>query len=75
MDDLSMTPCLHRNVVLDTTGDIHFSGGEVWDNIQEKLLCLDCMEYVTEAEVRSTRRGNSPHITQPIQMEITHDHA
>ena len=51
MEALILLPCPHRNVVLDTTGGIHFSGGEVWDDIQERLLCLDCMEYVTEADI------------------------
>lgn len=75
MDDLSMTPCLHRNVVLETTGGTHFSGGDVWDNIQEKLLCLDCMEYVTEVEVRSAQSDFPPNLNHTTQMEVFHDHA
>lgn len=51
MDDLVLLPCPHRNVVLDTTGGMHFSGGEVWDDLNERLLCMDCMHYVTEADI------------------------
>lgn len=66
MDDLDLFPCSHRNVVLDTTGGMHFSGGEVWDDLNERLLCLDCLEDVTEAEI---------HTNQTIQLEVHHDHA
>lgn len=79
MDDLSIhinvLPCLHRHVVLDTTGGTHFSAGEVFDDIQERLLCLDCMEYVTEADVRFAQNNYLPILNPTIQMEITHDHA
>ncbi len=53
-DYMNFTPCMHRNVVVETSGGMHFSEGEVWDDIQEKLVCLDCGEYVTEAEVRGS---------------------
>ena len=66
MDTLVLLPCPQRNVVLDTTGGMHFSAGEVWDDIQERLLCLDCMEYVTEADIPTA---------QTIQLEVHHDHA
>ena len=56
MDDYSVhinySPCLHRHIVPVTTGNMHFSEGEVSDNIHEFLLCIDCMEYLTEEEVR-----------------------
>jgi hypothetical protein len=77
MDDLSIhinvLPCLHRNIVLDTTGGMHFSAGEAWDDIQERLLCLDCLQYVTEAEVRFAQHNYLPKSNQTIQMEISHD--
>ena len=53
----SFSPCLHRHVVPTVTGGMHFSEGQVWDDIQELLLCLDCMEYLTEAEVRARWNG------------------
>jgi len=61
---INVLPCLHRHVVLATTGGMHFSQGEVWDDIQEHLLCLDCLEYVTEAEVRA--RWNDCPTTQDV---------
>ena len=66
MYELILFPCPHRNVVLDTTGGMHFSGGEVWDDIQDQLLCLDCMEYVTDVDIPAN---------QTIQLEVHHDHA
>ena len=72
MGNFVLLPCPHRNVVLDTTGGMHFSGGEVWDDIQERLLCLDCLEYVNEADINADR---SPITDQTIQLEVHHDHA
>jgi len=63
MDDFSVhinySPCLHRHIVSVTTGGMHFSQGDVYDDIHEYLLCLDCNEYLTEAEVRSRWNGDS----------------
>jgi hypothetical protein len=50
---INFSLCMHRRVILDTCGGMHFSGGECWDDIQERLLCIDCMAYVTQAEVRA----------------------
>ena len=54
---VNILPCLHRHVVLTTTGGMHFSEGEVCDDIEEHLLCLDCLEYVDEEEVRARWNG------------------
>ena len=72
MDNLVLLPCPHHNVVLDTIGGIHFSEGEVWDDIQERLLCLDCMEYVTEAVILASQSSTTD---LTIQLEVPHDHA
>ena len=56
---LHFSPCPHRHVVLATTGGMHCSEGECWDDIHEYLLCLDCNEYLTEAEVRTRWNGDS----------------
>ena len=72
MDDLVLFPCPHRNVVLDTTGGMRFSEGEVWDDLNERLLCMDCMHYVTEADIPANQ---SPIANQSIQLEVHHDHA
>jgi len=50
---LIFSPCMHRRVTIETTGGRSFSEGEVSDNIQERILCQDCLEYLTEAEVRA----------------------
>jgi hypothetical protein len=52
------SPCLHRHIVTVTTGGMHFTNGEVWDDIQELLLCLDCDEYLTEPEIRARWNGS-----------------
>lgn len=48
---LSYSPCMHRNVVVDTSGGMRFVEGEVTDDILVRALCLDCGEYLTESEV------------------------
>ena len=53
----NFSPCLHRHIVTVITGGMHFSEGVVWDDICESILCLDCMEYLTEAEVRARWNG------------------
>jgi hypothetical protein len=53
------SPCMHRHVVAVTTGGRRFSQGEVNDNIRVRLQCLDCLEYVSEAEVRGAWQGRS----------------
>ena len=62
MDDYSVriiySPCLHRHIVSVTTGGMHFSAGECWDDIHEYLLCLDCNEYLTEEEIRTKWNGD-----------------
>ena len=45
--------CMHPRATTEITGGMHFSAGEVWDDIQERLVCLECGEYVTEEEVRA----------------------
>ena len=43
--------CLHRHVQVIHSGGMHFCEGQVWDDIQEQVLCLDCLKVLTEAEV------------------------
>jgi hypothetical protein len=70
---LNFSPCLHLHIVFVTTGGMHFTNGEVWDDIQELLLCLDCMEYLTEAEVRARWNGTElGDATIPSQEEDEH---
>ena len=45
--------CLHRRVTTVVDGSRRMVEGEVWDDIQEKLMCLECGEYVTEEDVRA----------------------
>ena len=56
---LNFSPCLHRHILAVTTGGMQFTDGEVCDDIQEFLLCTDCMEYLTEAEIRARWNGDS----------------
>jgi len=42
-----------------STGARTFCQGEVYDDIEERLQCLDCLEYVSEAEVRAAWSGES----------------
>jgi len=51
--------CLHRHIQVIHNGSRTFSEGEVSDTIQELVLCLDCLQTLTEAEVRDTWSGQS----------------
>lgn len=43
--------CLHRNLGLETWGGMHYSGGEVWDDLEDYVICLDCgAEFNDRAE-------------------------
>lgn len=66
---LRFSPCLHRRLTTVTTGGYHFSGGCVWDDIRERLMCLDCLEYVTEVEVRAAWRGENLEDISPARKE------
>jgi len=63
MSDLSanihFSACMHRNITVVTTGNRRFVQGEVTDNIVEYIQCMDCLEYLTEAEVRAAWVSNS----------------
>ena len=67
--NIHFLPCMHRQITTVVTGGVHFSESDVWDDIQEKLLCLDCLEYVTEAEVR-TAWGQCPVSTEEVPHDI-----
>lgn len=51
--------CMHRHVKLVTRGQRTFSAGEVWDDITDLLVCLDCSSVLSEAEIRTTWTGRS----------------
>lgn len=38
--------CRHRRTEIYSTGGFHFYAGEVWDDIREYLICLDCCKTV-----------------------------
>lgn len=64
-----ISPCMHWHVVAVSTGSRRFSQGEVYDDIQDCLLCLDCLEYVSEAEVRVSWSGKRFDDTTSLQFE------
>ena len=51
--------CLHRHVRVIHNGQRTFYEGEVFDNIQEQVPCLDCFQTLTEEEVRATWNARS----------------
>jgi hypothetical protein len=54
VDRFSDTDCMHLHVVPVSNEMRRFVEGE---DVQEQLLCLDCLEHVSEAEVRATWQG------------------
>jgi hypothetical protein len=65
----SYSPCMHRNVVVDTSGGMRFVEGEVTDNILVRALCLDCGEYLSESEIRGTWSGEPHEIELSLELE------
>jgi hypothetical protein len=72
-NDRSYSPCMHRNVVVDTSGGRRFVEGEVTDNILVRALCLDCGECLTESEVRGAWVGEPHHTRTNFQLEDDYD--
>ena len=72
--DRSYMPCVHRNVVVDTSGGRRFVEGEVTDDILVRALCLDCGEYLTESEVRGAWNGEPREIEVNIQLEDDYEY-
>jgi len=76
MSDFSAYPifsnCMHFHVTVETSGGRTFSEGEVSDNILERILCLDCLEYLTEAEVRAAWGQESAEDLPALQLGGSH---
>ena len=52
--------CMHWHVRVIHNGSRTFSEGEVFDNIQEQVLCLDCLNVLSESDVRAAWTGMRP---------------
>jgi len=65
---LHYSPCLHHHVVVETTGSRQFRAGEVEDDITERLRCLDCLELLSEAEVRAAWGQESAEDLPALQL-------
>ncbi len=68
-NDPSYSLCMHRNVVVDTSGGRRFVEGEVTDDILVRALCLDCGEYLSESEIRGTWSGEPHEIELSLELE------
>lgn len=62
--------CPHRHVIVEVTGNRRFTG-EVEDNFREYLRCLDCLEVLSEAEIRGAWEGDS---TKYLDLTTGEDH-
>lgn len=38
--------CPHLNTMIVTSGGMHYSGGDVWDDIFERCICLECGQEI-----------------------------
>ncbi len=45
--------CPHRRITTLTTGGYHYSAGEVWDDITEVTICLECGKELPEESTES----------------------
>jgi hypothetical protein len=50
--------CRHRHMKVFTRGGMHFDEGEVWDDITEMYVCLDCSRELSQTEVRAVWLGH-----------------
>jgi hypothetical protein len=62
------SPCMHRKVVLDSTGGRRFIDGEVDDDVLVRCLCMDCGEYLSESGDNGTWRGESLEDSLGLQL-------
>ena len=67
------SPCMHRHVVIETRGSIRLVAGEVVEDLQDVLRCVDCLEILTEREVRSAWLGKDTHFIEPSLEEGDYD--
>jgi len=68
-NDRSYLRCMHRNVVVDTSGGRRFVEGEATDDIMVRALCTDCGQYLTESEIRGTWDGEPHEIGSNLELE------
>ena len=68
-DDLGSFPCMHLHVKVITCGSRDFVSGEVFDNIQEQVLCMDCGQYLSELEVLGVWQGETPPKEPNFQLD------
>jgi hypothetical protein len=40
--------CPHEHTLLNTTGSMHYSGGEVDDDLEDHIICQDCLAELTD---------------------------
>jgi len=52
--------CPHLHTVIDTSGGYHFSGGEAWDDIKERVLCLDCGQEIPSKQTGTATSQEIP---------------
>ncbi len=46
--------CPHKNTELMVTGSMHFTAGDVWDDIREEVYCLDCHQTLDENQLKQS---------------------
>jgi len=63
------SPCLHLHLVVETIGSRRFRAGQVEDDITEHLRCLDCLEILSEAEVRAAWGQEREDGSTSLQLE------
>jgi len=49
---IAVQPCPHEHTVTSCSGGWHYSGGEVWDDVEEQVFCLDCNTVVFDSRWR-----------------------
>ncbi len=54
--------CPHRRTTTVTTGGYHYSAGEVWDDLRDVIVCLDCGKQLPETDGDETEDAEAEEV-------------
>ncbi|GIV65540.1 MAG: hypothetical protein KatS3mg046_800 [Bellilinea sp.] len=59
---LDKEQCPHRRTTTVTTGGYHYSAGQVWDDLKEVIICLDCGKQLPETDGGETEDAEAEEV-------------
>lgn len=52
--------CEHKTTFIETSGSIYFQGGDVVNTLEDRVICLDCLEEVQPGSVPDDEEEEIP---------------